>query len=59
MTERSHQVWHVYIPGIKPGQLYGYRVHGPYRSKNGHRFNPSKLLMDPYAKAIAGNNRLE
>jgi glycogen operon protein len=54
MTERSHQVWHVYLPGIKPGQLYGYRVHGPYEPKNGHRFNPSKLLIDPYAKAIAG-----
>lgn len=54
LTERSHQVWHVYLPGIKPGQLYGYRVHGPYDPKNGHRFNPSKLLIDPYAKAIAG-----
>jgi isoamylase len=56
MTERSHQIWHTYLPGIKPGQLYGYRVHGPYDPKNGHRFNPSKLLIDPYAKAISGSN---
>ncbi|WMJ74209.1 glycogen debranching protein GlgX [Cytophagaceae bacterium ABcell3] len=54
LTERSHQIWHVYIPGIKPGQLYGYRVHGPYDPKNGHRFNPHKLLIDPYSKAISG-----
>ncbi len=52
--ERSHQVWHAYLPGIKPGQLYGYRVHGPYEPGNGHRFNPNKLLIDPYAKAISG-----
>jgi isoamylase len=54
-TERSHQVWHIYLPGIKPGQLYGYRVYGPYEPENGHRYNPNKLLIDPYAKAIAGN----
>ncbi|WP_242927395.1 glycogen debranching protein GlgX [Pontibacter vulgaris] len=54
MVERTHQVWHVYLPGIKPGQLYGYRVHGPYEPENGHRFNPNKLLIDPYAKAISG-----
>jgi isoamylase len=54
VTERSAQVWHVYIPDAKPGQLYGYRVHGPYEPGNGHRFNPAKLLIDPYAKAIAG-----
>lgn len=54
ITERTHHVWHGYIPGLKPGQLYGYRVHGPYEPENGHRFNPHKLLMDPYAKAIAG-----
>ncbi|HYH15470.1 MAG TPA: glycogen debranching protein GlgX, partial [Flavisolibacter sp.] len=47
-------VWHVYIPGIKPGQLYGYRVYGPYDPQNGFRFNPNKLLIDPYAKAISG-----
>lgn len=54
ITERSNQVWHVYVPNLKPGQLYGYRVHGPFEPQNGHRFNPSKLLIDPYAKAIAG-----
>jgi glycogen operon protein len=54
MTERTHQMYHAYLPGIKPGQLYGYRVHGPYEPENGHRFNPAKLLIDPYAKAIAG-----
>ena len=52
--ERSNHVWHIYIPGLKPGQLYGYRVHGPYEPENGHRFNPNKLLLDPYAKAITG-----
>lgn len=54
MIERTHQMYHCYLPGIKPGQLYGYRVHGPYDPINGHRFNPAKLLIDPYAKAIAG-----
>jgi isoamylase len=54
ITERSAQVWHVYIPDAKPGQLYGYRVHGAYDPAAGHRFNPNKLLIDPYAKAIAG-----
>ncbi len=54
VSERSHHVWHVYLPDIQPGQLYGYRVYGKYDPENGHRFNPSKLLIDPYAKAIAG-----
>lgn len=54
IKERSHHVWHVYVPELKPGQLYGYRVYGPYEPQNGHRFNPNKLLIDPYAKAIAG-----
>lgn len=54
ILERTHSIWHVYLPDIKPGQLYGYRVHGPYEPENGHRFNPNKLLIDPYAKAIAG-----
>ncbi|MCP2043851.1 glycogen debranching protein GlgX [Pontibacter sp. HSC-36F09] len=54
MNERTHQVWHAYLPEIKPGQMYGYRVHGPYDPANGHRFNPNKLLIDPYAKAISG-----
>ena len=54
VTERSHQIWHVFVPGMKAGQLYGYRVHGPYKPEEGQRFNPNKLLIDPYAKAIAG-----
>ncbi|PWG79032.1 glycogen debranching protein GlgX [Pararcticibacter amylolyticus] len=54
LKERSHHVWHVYVPDVEPGQLYGYRVYGPYEPENGHRFNPNKLLIDPYAKAIAG-----
>ena len=52
MPEQTDQVWHVYLPGIQPGQLYGYRVHGPFDPANGHRFNPSKVLLDPYAKEI-------
>lgn len=54
ITEVTDYIWHAYLPGIKPGQLYGYRVYGPYEPQNGHRFNPNKLLIDPYAKAIAG-----
>ncbi|AFY87037.1 glycogen debranching protein GlgX [Chroococcidiopsis thermalis] len=54
LTEVSNFVWHGYIPGIGPGQRYGYRVHGPYAPQEGHRFNPNKLLIDPYTKAIAG-----
>ncbi len=54
LPEYSNQIWHGYIPGLGPGQLYGYRVHGPYAPKAGHRFNPAKLLLDPYAKAITG-----
>ncbi|MGI8571424.1 MAG: glycogen debranching protein GlgX [Solirubrobacteraceae bacterium] len=46
--------WHCYLPGVGPGQRYGYRVHGPYTPLEGHRFNPGKLLIDPYAKAIEG-----
>ncbi|HEX7231681.1 MAG TPA: glycogen debranching enzyme GlgX, partial [Candidatus Binatia bacterium] len=52
MREQTHQVWHVYLPEVRAGQSYGYRVHGPYEPRQGHRFNPSKLLLDPYAKAI-------
>ncbi|HTF17083.1 MAG TPA: glycogen debranching protein GlgX [Chryseolinea sp.] len=54
LWERSHQVWHIYVPDIKPGQLYGYRVHGRFEPQNGQRYNPNKLLIDPYAKAISG-----
>ncbi|TWT58303.1 Glycogen debranching enzyme [Thalassoglobus neptunius] len=52
LHERTDFVWHCYLPGVKPGQLYGYRVHGPYEPNNGHRFNAHKVLLDPYAKAI-------
>ncbi|HYG16830.1 MAG TPA: glycogen debranching protein GlgX [Bacteroidia bacterium] len=54
LQEETANIWHAYLPGIKPGQLYGYRVYGPYEPYNGHRFNHNKLLIDPYAKAIAG-----
>ncbi len=54
LPEFTEEVWHGYIDGIQPGQLYGYRVHGPYDPKNGHRFNPAKLLIDPYAKSLHG-----
>ena len=54
MTEHTDQVWHIFLPDVKPGQLYGYRVYGPYDPERGMRFNSSKLLLDPYAKAIAG-----
>ncbi len=54
IEERTEHVWHAYLPEVSPGQHYGYRVHGPYEPREGHRFNPSKLLIDPYAKAIAG-----
>jgi isoamylase len=54
LTNRRALHWHVYLPGIGPGQRYGYRVHGPFDPANGHRFNPAKLLIDPYAKSIEG-----
>jgi glycogen operon protein len=54
MTEHTDQVWHVFLPDVRPGQLYGYRVSGPYDPERGLRFNSAKLLVDPYAKAIAG-----
>jgi glycogen operon protein len=53
LTEYTDNVWHVYLPDIRPGQLYGYRVHGPYSVIDGHRFNAKKVLLDPYAKAVA------
>jgi isoamylase len=55
VPERTAFSWHCYIPGVGPGQLYGYRVHGPYEPERGMRFNPAKLLVDPYATAIAGD----
>ena len=52
LPEHTNQVWHGYLPEVRPGQLYGYRIHGPYTPKSGHRFNPHKIVLDPYAKAI-------
>src|SRR6516165_3843451 len=52
LTEQTDQVWHIYLPGLRPGQRYGYRVQGPYEPANGSRFNPAKLLIDPYSKAV-------
>ena len=54
LTEKDNFIWHIYLPGLKPGQCYGYRVNGPYDPESGQRFNPNKLLLDPYAKAIDG-----
>jgi glycogen operon protein len=55
MPERTDDVWHVYLSHVTPGQLYGYRVHGPYAPEAGHRFNPNKLLIDPYSKRLGGH----
>ncbi|NIP90281.1 MAG: glycogen debranching enzyme GlgX, partial [Gammaproteobacteria bacterium] len=54
LPEYTDEVWHGYVPGLSPGQLYGYRVHGPYAPRDGHRFNRNKLLLDPYARGYAG-----
>jgi glycogen operon protein len=54
LQERINRIWHSYLPDVRPGQLYGYRVYGAYAPDSGHRFNPNKLLLDPYAKAISG-----
>jgi isoamylase len=54
MKEKDMFVWHQYVSGLRPGQPYGYKVFGPYAPDKGHRFNPNKLLLDPYAKAISG-----
>jgi isoamylase len=55
MREVTGHVWHAYLPDVDPGQRYGYRVHGPYDPGSGHRFNPTKLMIDPYTKAVDGN----
>lgn len=52
-TETTDQVWHAYFPDLLPGQVYGYRIHGPYDPAKGHRFNPNKVVLDPYAKLLA------
>ena len=54
LNEITDQVWHAYLPDVRPGALYGYQVDGPYEPHHGHRFNPAKLLIDPYAKAVSG-----
>jgi glycogen operon protein len=57
VVEQTDLIWHVYVRGIGPGRRYGYRVHGPYEPERGHRFNPAKLLIDPYARALDGHVR--
>lgn len=54
LPEYTDEIWHGYLPDARPGQIYGYRVHGPYEPEAGHRFNPNKLLIDPYAKQLVG-----
>src|SRR5580704_11326076 len=55
LNEQTDLVWHCYLPEVVPGQAYGYRVYGPYEPEKGHRFNPNKVLLDPYAKSIVRN----
>ncbi len=57
LRHRSGDVWHIHVGGLMPGALYGYRVHGPYAPEEGHRFNPNKLLIDPYARQLSGRLR--
>src|SRR4051812_39461913 len=57
LPEYTDEIWHGYLDGVGPGDAYGFRVHGPYAPEAGHRFNPNKLLLDPYARAFVG--RLE
>ena len=59
LREHTDQVWHCYLPEARPGLLYGYRVHGSYRPEEGQRFNPHKLLLDPYARSVTGRPALE
>ena len=54
LPEYTDQIFHGYLPDVGPGSVYGYRVHGPYEPEEGHRFNPNKLLLDPYARGHAG-----
>lgn len=54
ITESDNNIWHIYLPNIKPDQVYGYRVYGPYKPEEGHRFNHNKLLIDPYGKKLVG-----
>ena len=54
LPEYTDEIWHGYIPDVHPGTVYGFRVHGPYEPEAGHRFNPNKLLLDPYARGHIG-----
>jgi pullulanase/glycogen debranching enzyme len=55
LPEYTDEIWHGYVPDVHPGSAYGYRVHGPYEPDAGHRFNPSKLMLDPYARGHFGD----
>src|SRR5215469_15522842 len=55
LPEYTNQIWHGYLPGVTPTTVYGYRIHGPYKPAEGHRFNPNKLLLDPYGYGHTGN----
>jgi isoamylase len=57
LPECTDEVWHGYLPHARPGQLYGFRAYGAYAPEQGHRFNPNKLLLDPYARRLAGQLR--
>src|SRR5690349_13050870 len=57
MIEHTDMVWHVFIQDLLPGQLYGYRVYGPFKPEEGHRFNANKIVFDPYAKSVGRNIR--
>jgi len=57
LVDRTDRVWHAYLPDVLPGQLYGYRVHGPWDPRSGHRFNPAKIVLDPYARAVGRGPR--
>jgi len=54
-VNRTGDIWHIWVEGVSEGQEYGYRVHGPYEPRKGHRYNRNKLLLDPYARAVTGN----
>src|ERR1700747_2136323 len=58
LPEFTDEIWHAYLPNARAGLIYGYRAHGPYQPQAGHRFNPHKLLLDPYARCLSGNPRL-
>ncbi len=59
LTESTFHVWHAYVPGVEPGTRYGFRVYGPWKPEVGHRWNPEKLLLDPYARAVTGDFTLD